>query len=187
GSPTKSAASIASSTTFPASRRQRSNGSDAPTLRRREEVAMAILDTQRCIALWRHLALAPGRTLGTLQRGRRDEYVVVTAAAALAFDIGRDYAESDVNLALERWLADPGAMLATDRVELRRALVDCHLLERDAYGRSYRRASVAPAPWRAALSALDDVDLSAEAQRARADDALVRAERKARWMQAAAG
>jgi len=144
-------------------------------------------DLQRSIALWRHLALAPGRNLGTLQRGRRDEYVVVTAAAALAFDSGRSYAESDVNLVLERWLAGPGAMLMTDRVELRRALVDCRLLERDAYGKSYRRASAVPPAWRAALAALDCVDLAAEAEHARTTDALARAERKARWMQAAVG
>jgi len=149
---------------------------------------MAILDDrQRCISLWRHLALAPGRALGTLQRGTRDEYVVVTAAAALAFDNGRAYAESDVNLVLERWLTGPGAMLTTDRVELRRALVDCRLLERDAYGRCYRRASDAPRAWRVALAALDGVDLAAEAEHARAADARTRAERKERWMQAAAG
>jgi hypothetical protein len=144
-------------------------------------------DPQRCVALWRRLALAPGRTLGTLQRGRKDEYIVVTAAAALAFDEGRTYAESDVNLALERWLAGPGAMLATDRVELRRALVDCRLLERDCYGRSYRRAAGVPFAWRVALGALDALDLAAEAEHARAADALLRAERKARWLQAAAG
>jgi len=88
---------------------------------------------------------------------------------------------------LERWLAGPGSMVATDRVELRRALVDCRLLERDAYGRSYRRAAVTPPAWRPALAALDGVDLAAEAEGARAADALLRAERKARWMQAAAG
>ena len=143
-------------------------------------------DPQRCIAHWRHLALAGSRTLGTLQRGRRDEYLVVTAAAALAFDPGCAYAESEVNLVLERWLAGPGAMLTTDRVELRRALVDCRLLERDGYGRVYRRALDAPPEWRAALSALEGVDLAAEAQNARAADAVARAERKARWLQTAA-
>lgn len=149
---------------------------------------MATLDDrQRCIKVWRHLALAPGRILGTLQRGKRDEYVVVTAAAVLAFDVGREYAESDVNLALERWLSGPGAMLATDRVALRRTLVDCRLLERDAYGRSYRRTAEAPRAWRAALDALDGVDLAAEAEDARVTDALARAERKARWVQATAG
>jgi hypothetical protein len=144
-------------------------------------------DPQGCIALWRRLALAGSRTLGALQRGKRDEYVVVTAAAALAFDSGRAYAESDVNLVLERWLAGPGAILTTDRVEMRRALVDCRLLERDAYGRSYRRATEVPRVWRAALAALDGVDLGAEAEHARATDALARAERKAKWLQAAAG
>jgi hypothetical protein len=149
---------------------------------------MAMLDDpQRCVALWRHLALAPGRTLGTLQRGRKHEYIVLTAAATVAFEAGETYAESDVNLALERWLAGPGAMLATDRVELRRALIDCRLLERDAYGKSYRRALAAPADWRVALATLEGVDLAAEAEGARAADAHVRAERKARWMQAAAG
>jgi len=144
-------------------------------------------DRQRCIEVWRHLALTPGRTLATLQQGRKDEYVVVTAAATLAFETDRAYAESDVNLVLERWLAGPRAMLATDRVELRRTLVDCRLLERDAYGRCYRRASDAPRAWRVALAALDGVDLAAEAEHARAADARTRAERKVRWMQAAAG
>jgi len=149
---------------------------------------MAMLDgRQHCINVWRHLALTPGRTLGTLRQGRRDEYVVVTAAAALAFDVNRDYAEADVNILLERWLASPGAMLTTDRVELRRALVDCRLLERDSYGKRYRRASIVPAAWRGALAALDGVDVAAEADGARAADALARAERKARWLQGAAG
>ena len=50
---------------------------------------MAMLDDpQRCVALWRHLALAPGRTLGTLQRGRKHEYIVLTAAATVAFEAG---------------------------------------------------------------------------------------------------
>ncbi len=143
-------------------------------------------DRQHCIEVWQRLALTPGRTLGALQQGRKDEYVVVTAAAALAFDTACGYTESEVNVALDRWLDTAGVMLETDRVQLRRALVDCRLLERDAYGRIYRRAVAAPAEWRAALAALEGVDLAAEAQNARAADAVARAERKARWLQTAA-
>jgi hypothetical protein len=148
---------------------------------------MATLDDrQRCIELWRHLALTPGRTLGTLQQGRRDEYIVVTAAASLAFVAGRDYTEAEVNGLLRSWLAGAGAMVASDHVELRRALVDCRLIGRDGFGRRYGRRAV-PDAWQDAMCALDGVDLAAEAAAARAADARFRAERKARWMQAAAG
>ena len=132
-------------------------------------------DEQAFLAVWRHLALTPGRTLGALQQGRKDEYVVVTAGAALAFDARRDYAESEVNVVLERWLAVTATMLETDHVQLRRALVDCGLLERDPYGKSYRRARMTPAAWRTALATLEGVDLAAERQNACAADARTRA------------
>ena len=112
--------------------------------------------------------------------GADSDFVVITAAATLAFATGRDYSEREVNALLGEWLAGPGAMLATDHVELRRTLVDCRLLRRDDYGRRYGRGA-APQTWQAALAALAAVDLAAEACAARTTDAQRRAQRKAQW------
>jgi hypothetical protein len=130
--------------------------------------------------VFRRIALKQGLLLGALCAGRREDFVVVLAAATLAFDEDRDYDESAVNAALKTWLTGPGAMLATDHVELRRWLVDCGLLERDGYGRRYRR----PAPgaeWALAIAALQGFDLGTEAAATRNAEAARRAERKARW------
>ena len=115
----------------------------------------------RHLAAFRRLAVANSVSLGGLQSGRQFEFVVITAAAALAFAAGRDYREAEVNALLKEWLAGPGTMLATDHVEVRRTLVDCRLLERDGFGRRYTRAA-APEAWQAALDALAGVDLAAE-------------------------
>jgi len=105
------------------------------------------------VAAFLRLALKQGVSLGALHSGRREEFVAVLAAATLAFDPGRDYDEAAVNAALKPWLAGPGAMLATDHVELRRWLVDCGLLGRDGYGRRYRRPPPS-AEWAPAIAAL---------------------------------
>jgi hypothetical protein len=84
-----------------------------------------------------------------------------------------------VNDALRAWLAGPGAMLATDHVELRRWLVDLKLVERDGYGRAYRRAPPPPA-FAAAVAAMAAIDAAAVAEEARTIHARDRAERRAR-------
>ena len=132
------------------------------------------------LAVFRRLAVREGLTLGALHGGRRADFLVVTAAAALACVRGREYTEAEVNALLRDWLAGPGAMLSTDHVELRRWLVDCALLVRDGYGRRYARSD-ATGEWLAVLAALDGADLSAEAGAARAAEAARRAERKASW------
>jgi hypothetical protein len=134
----------------------------------------------RALAAFRRLAVSRGVVLGALQSGRFFEFTVVIGAAALAFAPGRDYSEPEVNAALKAWLAGPGAMLATDHVELRRWLVDCRLLARDGFGHRYSRA-LASGPWGAVLDALGGIDLDAQASSAREADALQRAQRKARW------
>jgi tRNA(adenine34) deaminase len=121
-------------------------------------------------------------SLGGLQSGRQQDLGVVLAAAALAFDDGATYTEAEVNERLKAWLADPGAMLGTDHVELRRWLVDTQLLERDGYGRRYARTAVPPA-FQGALDALAGWDLSVVARNARDADARQRAERKSAWQQ----
>jgi len=137
------------------------------------------------LATWRRLCVRNALSLGGLQSGRQQDFGVVLAAAALALDDGATYTEAEVNERLKAWLADPGAMLGTDHVELRRWLVDAQLLNRDGYGRSYARAP-APQAFRAALDALAGWDLSLVARNARDADARQRAERKAAWKQATA-
>lgn len=137
------------------------------------------------LATWRRLCVRNALSLRGLQSGRQQDLCVVLAAAALAFDDGATYTEADVNERLKAWLADPGAMLGTDHVELRRWLVDTRLLARDGYGRSYARASAPPA-FQAALQALAGWDLSVVARNARDADARQRAQRKSAWKESAA-
>ena len=49
--------------------------------------------------------------------------------------------EDEVNRRLSDWLADVGAMVQTDHVELRRWLVDAGYLARDGWGYAYVRGS----------------------------------------------
>lgn len=51
--------------------------------------------------------------------------------------------EADVNAALTHALAGPCSFLGIDHVELRRWLVDCGWMQRDGFGREYRRVDVA--------------------------------------------
>jgi hypothetical protein len=134
----------------------------------------------RFLAAFRRLSTTRGLSLGGLQSGRRFEFIVVTAAATLAFAPARDYTEAEVNALLKDWLAGPGAMVATDHVELRRVLIDCRLIGRDGFGRRYGRRAV-PDAWQDAIGALTGVDLAAEADQARAANAAQRAQRKAQW------
>jgi hypothetical protein len=146
---------------------------------------MTVGDDNRFLSAFRRLALAHGLLPGTLQTGRRTDFLAMTAAATLVFVPGRDYSEAEVNTLLKDWLAGPGAMLATDHAEMRRLLIDFRLLERDGYGRRYTRRD-APEAWRAAIDALDGIDLGAESRAARDADAVRRAQRKASWTSRAA-
>ena len=132
------------------------------------------------LATWRRLCVRNALSLGGLQTGRRHDFGVVVSAAALAFDDGATYTEAEVNERLRAWLADPGAMLETDHVELRRLLVDTRLLDRDGYGRAYVRAPV-PQAFSATLVALAGWDLGVVARNERDADARRRADRKSAW------
>jgi len=129
------------------------------------------------------LAIRRGISLGALQSASRDDFAVVLAAAAQGFAPGRAYSEREVNEILRGFLAAPGAMLATDHVELRRWLIDFHLLERDGFGRVYTTGMPAP-EFAVAAAQLVGVDLAALAGEARAREAAARAERKQRWEKA---
>ena len=134
------------------------------------------------LRIWRSLSVRSGLSLGGLQSGRSEEFGVVLSAAALALHEGVEYSEAEVNARLKRWLERGGSMLATDHVELRRWLVDMNFVERDGYGRSYRRSRIANA-FADTLAAMKDTDLDAVARIARDADAAARAQRKAAWKQ----
>lgn len=126
---------------------------------------------------WRATAVKRGVTLASLSG---DAFAATLASAALAIPHGETLAERDVNERLRAWLAGAGAMLATDHVELRRWLVDLKFVERDGYGREYRRASAPPPAYADAVAAMAAIDAAAVASDARAAHAQMRAARRAR-------
>jgi len=82
------------------------------------------------------LVLKSGLHLGLLSEADR---ALVLALAACAIEPGRSLREDEVNRRLSDWLADVGAMVQTDHVELRRWLVDAGYLARDGWGYAYVR------------------------------------------------
>ena len=99
--------------------------------------------------------------------------------AARTIPAGHDVSEREATDALSAWLAGNGGMLRYDAVELRRQLVDWQFIERDGFGRAYRRVANYPARFAdvcAMAAAFDFTRLIADA---RARDAEVRAARKA--------
>lgn len=132
------------------------------------------------------LALRRDVSLGVLLSTHPRDFAVVLAAAAQSFAASRAFNEREVNALLRDFLAGAGSMLATDHVELRRWLVDFHVLDRDGYGRVYTAGT--PAPEIAQLAReVSGIDLSELARSARVSEAARRAERKARWESAARG
>jgi hypothetical protein len=113
---------------------------------------------ERLVALCRS-GVGPG-----LPRKRRDAHVFLRgAAAAVPPDV--DCSEAQVNAALDGWLAAVGDRVETDRVSLRRALVDWGYLERDTDGARYRRGPGMPGEIRFA-PAVDAVDAGAAVREA---------------------
>ena len=103
------------------------------------------------------LILKSGLALGLLSEADR---ALVLALAATAIEAGRDLREDEVNRRLGDWLADLGAMLRTDHVELRRWLVDTGYLARDGWGYAYTRGA-AEVEWvRQALGTTDGAALA---------------------------
>ncbi len=132
------------------------------------------------VAAWRRLAVKERVGLGPLVGSRTDEFAAALAAASLALPADAAITEREVNERLVAWLAGPGAMLATDHVELRRWLVDLGLVERDGYGRAYRRAALPPPACAEAVAVLAAIDTAGVAADARLELARFRAERRVR-------
>ena len=98
----------------------------------------------------RALVVKRGLGLGLLSSDKRR---LVLALAASQFEAGQAYPEQAVNALLTNWLSGGGEMLRTDHVELRRWLVDLGFVERDGFGRAYRRVDAALLPFAADLGA----------------------------------
>jgi hypothetical protein len=133
--------------------------------------------SERFERAWRTTAVKQGVTLASLAP---DAFAATLAAASLALGDDATLTERDVNERLRAWLDGAGAMLATDHVELRRWLVDLELVERDGYGRAYRRAAPPPPAYAEAVAAMAAIDAAAVAAEARAAHSRSRAERRAR-------
>jgi hypothetical protein len=96
--------------------------------------------------------------------------------------------EPQVNQALKARLAGAAVCLDTDHVELRRWLVDAGWLQRDGWGREYRRV---PAPyvapqWRALATEIEALDSDSWVAARRGEQQARREERRRAWEAAAA-
>ena len=110
------------------------------------------------------LILKSGLRLGLLSDSDR---ALALALAACAIEPGRPLLEDGVNRRLRDWLADIGAMVQTDHVELRRWLVDSGYVARDGWGHAYVRNPVELERARQLLGATDAVSLASAVRSAR--------------------
>jgi hypothetical protein len=142
-------------------------------------------ETRAATAVDRYAALALRRdvSLGVLLSTHPRDFGVLLSAAAQGFPEGREFSEREVNDLLRAFLGGAGSMLATDHVELRRWLVDFHVLDRDGYGHVYTAGAPA-ADIAGHCKDLAGVDLAAVARAARDEEAARRAQRKERWLKA---
>ena len=99
------------------------------------------------------------------------------AARTIAVDHG--VTERVATDALYAWTTGNGSMLRYDAVELRRLLVDWQFIERDGFGRAYRRCASPPARFAEVIAVAATVDFSGLINEARARDGEIRAARKA--------
>jgi len=134
------------------------------------------------------LVVKTGVGLGGLTLAQRE---LVLALAATVLVSGSAVSEPDVNLLLRRCLAEEGAFLDTDHVELRRWLVDSGFWRRDGFGRAYERVAAAELPpqLQAAAAALAGIDPGAWVRRLREQRQAGRDARRSAWTtrQGAAG
>jgi 4a-hydroxytetrahydrobiopterin dehydratase len=96
-----------------------------------------VIDRATCEARLRAMlksGFGPG-----LPRREADRFILLHALAQL-FDPTEVLAEQPLTDRLAGWLETTGAKLTTDRVTLRRALIDHGFLERDGRGLTYRRS-----------------------------------------------
>jgi Uncharacterized protein conserved in bacteria (DUF2087) len=128
------------------------------------------------------LLIKDGVSLGGLSA---DDLALALAWVWLGLPAGDVHTEPQVNALLKQQLAGPATALSTDHVELRRWLVDAGWLQRDGYGREYRRSAEAPQAWSALARSLQQVlagtDTGAWTARRRQARAAEREARRQRW------
>ena len=130
------------------------------------------------------LVVKDGVSLGGLSA---DELNLALAWVWAGLPVDTVMNEPGINAVLKAQLAGPAVWLHTDHVELRRWLVDAGWLQRDGYGREYRRAAVVPhqaIPHHAALTdALRGLDTTAWTAECRHAREAGRVARRQRWEQ----
>ena len=99
--------------------------------------------------------------------------------AARAIPVDHGVTERVATDALYAWITINGSMLRYDAVELRRLLVDWQFIERDGFGRAYRRSASHPARFAEVIAVAAMIDFSRLINEARARDGEIRAARKA--------
>ncbi|RVU46207.1 DUF2087 domain-containing protein [Rubrivivax rivuli] len=124
------------------------------------------------------LVVKDGVALGGLST---DDRLQALAWIWAGLPVGLVATEPQVNEALKAQLAGPGRFIDVDHVELRRWLVDGGWLQRDGYGREYRRSQPTDAAAAAWAERLAHVDTAACAQAWRAEREAERRARRARW------
>jgi hypothetical protein len=131
------------------------------------------------------LVVKEGVSVGGL---KEDDRTLVLALAATAFEPGEALTEPQVNHRLKRFLAEEGAFLDVDHVELRRWLVDMGWLQRDGFGRQYQRApfDVLLPHNQAASQSLGGLAVGPWVAQHKAAVAQHRAARREQWQQAQA-
>jgi hypothetical protein len=115
--------------------------------------------------------------------------VPAATLGAMLFDAARtlpadhDVTERVATDALFAWISGNGSMLRYDAVELRRLLVDWQFINRDGFGRAYRRAAGYPARFAEVCALAETLDFAPLISEARERDANLRAARKAAHQQ----
>lgn len=134
------------------------------------------------ILRFRQLAIKRGLRPGALLDSAPQDLDILLVAMRKCIKAGVFQSETEINQSLKDWLLTAGAMMDIDHVELRRWLVDLHILRRDAYGKVYE---LAPLPGRlvAIDTAMAGADVLHEYRAANEHESRRRALRKAAWQQ----
>jgi Uncharacterized protein conserved in bacteria (DUF2087) len=126
------------------------------------------------------LVVKEGVGVGRLTHAQR---TLALGLAWCSLPAGMVLREAHVNVALQRALAGPCGFLGIDHVELRRWLVDCGWMQRDGFGREYRRidAAMLRPPLQSTAAMLESMDTGAWVAELRGATAARRDKRRHDW------
>jgi hypothetical protein len=126
------------------------------------------------------LVVKNGVGVGRLTEPQR---VLVLGLAWASLPAGTLLREVEVNVALKQALAGPCCFLGIDHVELRRWLVDCGWMQRDGFGREYRRVSAGglAQPLQVIAAILQPIDIATWVSGLRGASAARRERRRQAW------